>query len=86
MRQPSLRREPADVERAQRAGRVLGIVAEQLLAAGSRTARTLSPLRLATSPDEIVALLLDPAAGDQRFDEFRELLGELLRPRLTFVP
>lgn len=76
--------EPADD--AQRATRALGVVAEQLLAAGSRTARTLSPLRLAVSSDEIVALLLDPAAGEQRFDELRELLGELLRPRLTFVP
>ena len=65
---------------------MLGVVAEQLLAAGSRTAQTLSPLRLAASPDEIVALLLDPAAGDQRLDELRELLGELLRPRLTAVP
>jgi len=73
-------------ERAQRATRVLGVVAEQLLAAGSRTAQTLSPLRLASSSDEIVALLLDPAAGDQRFDELRELLGELLRVRLTSVP
>jgi predicted component of type VI protein secretion system len=82
---PSLR-EPADLERAQRATRVLGIVAEQLLAGGSRTARTLSPLRLAVSSDEIVALLLDPVGGDQRFDELRELLGELLRPRLTAVP
>ena len=73
-------------EIAQRATRLLGVVAEQLLAAGSRTAQTLSPLRLATSSDEIVALLLDPAAGDQRSDELRELLGELLRPRLTSVP
>lgn len=73
-------------EVAQRATRVLGVVAEQLLAAGSRTAQTLSPLRLAASPGEIVALLLDPVAGDQRLDELRELLGELLRPRLTAVP
>jgi len=77
-------REPAD--RAARATRVLGVVAEQLLAAGSRTARALSPLRLAASSDEMVALLLDPAAGDQRFDELRELLGELLRVPLTSVP
>jgi hypothetical protein len=77
-------REPVDV--AARATRVLGVVAEQLLAAGSRTARTLSPLRLAASSDEMVALLLDPAAGDQRFDELRELLGELLRVPLTSVP
>ena len=74
------------LEVAQRATRVLGVVAEQLLAAGSRTAQTLSPLRLASSSDEIVALLLDPATGDQRFDELRELLGELLRSRLTSVP
>jgi pSer/pThr/pTyr-binding forkhead associated (FHA) protein len=84
-RAPSLR-EPADFVVAQRATRVLGVVAEQLLTAGSRTAQTLSPLRLASSADEIVALLLDPAAGDQRFDELRELLGELLRARLTSVP
>ncbi len=75
-RPPSLG-DPADV--AQRARRVLGVVAEQLLAAGSQTARTLSPLRLASSSDEIIALLLDPAAGEERFDELRELLGELLR-------
>jgi pSer/pThr/pTyr-binding forkhead associated (FHA) protein len=79
--------QPRDsIEVAQRATRVLGVVAEQLLAAGSRTAQTLSPLRLAASSAEIVALLLDPAAGDQRLDELRELLGELLRPRLTAVP
>ena len=80
---PSLR-EPTEV--AERATRVIGVVAEQLLAAGSRTAQTLSPLRLAASPGEIVALLLDPVAGDQRLDELRELLGELLRPRLTAGP
>ena len=67
------------VDDAQRARRVLGVVAERLLAAGSRTAQTLSPLRLASSSDEMVALLLDPAAGEDRFDELRELLGELLR-------
>ena len=83
MRHAPFLRDPADV--AQRATRVLGVVAEQLLAAGSRTAQTLSPLRLASSPGEIVALLLDPAGGEQRFDELRELLCELLRPRLTSV-
>jgi hypothetical protein len=76
-RLPASLSNPVDV--AQRAKRVLGVVAEQLLAAGSRTAQTLSPLRLASSPDELVALLLDPAAGEERFDELRELLGELLR-------
>jgi pSer/pThr/pTyr-binding forkhead associated (FHA) protein len=76
-RLPSSLRDPAEI--AQRARRVLGVVAEQLLAAGSRNAQTLSPLRLASSSDEMVALLLDPAAGEERFDELRELLGELLR-------
>ena len=70
----------------QRATRALEIVAEGMLAAGSRAAKTPSPLRLAATPDEIVALLLNPAAGDQRFVELRELLAELLRPRLTSVP
>jgi pSer/pThr/pTyr-binding forkhead associated (FHA) protein len=65
-------------ERARRAMRIVDLLAHRLLAAGSRTAAVLSPLRLATSADEIVALLLDPAAGDQRFDELDELLGELL--------
>ena len=76
-RRPPSPGDPADV--AQRATRVLGVVAEQLLAAGSRNAQTLSPLRLASSSDEMVSLLLDPAAGEERFDELRELLGELLR-------
>jgi pSer/pThr/pTyr-binding forkhead associated (FHA) protein len=67
------------LEVARRAIRVLGVVAEQLLEAGTRTAQTLSPLRLAASSEEIVALLLDPAAGDQRLDELGELLRELLQ-------
>ena len=64
----------------------LEIVAERMLAAGSRTAEMPSPLRLAATVEEMVALLLDPAGGDQRFAELRELLAELLRPRLTSVP
>jgi pSer/pThr/pTyr-binding forkhead associated (FHA) protein len=70
----------------QRAASVIEIVAERMLAAGSRTAATLSPLCLAASPDEMVALLLDPVGGGQRLAELRELLAELLRPRLTSVP
>ena len=70
----------------RRARDVMDIVADGMLAAGSRTAQTLSPLRLAATRDELVALLLDPTGGDQRLDELRELLAELLRPRLTSVP
>jgi hypothetical protein len=61
-----------------RATSVIEVVAERLLAAGSRSAATLSSLRLAASPDEMVALLLDPAGGEQRLAELRELLAELL--------
>jgi len=61
-------------------------MAERMLAAGSRTATTMSPLRLAATPDEMVALLLNPVAGEKRFVELRELLAELLRSRLTSVP
>ena len=68
-------------KRVRRATRVIAVVAERLLAAGSRTAKVLSPLRLATSPDEMVALLLDPSSGGERTDELRELLDELLRAR-----
>jgi hypothetical protein len=75
----------ADAERARRASRVVAILARRLLAAGSRTAAVLSPLRLATSPDEMVALLLDSEAGDQRFEELDELLSELLGPRLGSI-
>jgi hypothetical protein len=74
------------IARAERAMRALVVVAERLLAAGSRTAETLSPLRLATTPVEMVALLLDAAGGDDRLAELRELIGELLRPRLSSVP
>jgi hypothetical protein len=70
----------------RRATSVIEIVAERMLAAGSRSAATLSPLRLAASPDEMVALLLDPAGGSHRLAELRELLAELLGPRLTSVP
>jgi pSer/pThr/pTyr-binding forkhead associated (FHA) protein len=70
----------------RRARKVMDIVADGMLAAGSRTAQTLSPLRLAATRDELVALLLDPTGGDQRLEELRELLAELLRPRLTSVP
>jgi pSer/pThr/pTyr-binding forkhead associated (FHA) protein len=69
----------------RRARKVMDVVADAMLAAGSRTAQTLSPLRLAATRDELVALLLDPSSGDQRLDELRELLAELLRPRLTSV-
>lgn len=69
-----------------RAIRALEIVAERMLAAGSRTAEMPSRLRLAATVEEMVALMLDPAGGDQRFAELRELLAELLRPRLTPVP
>ena len=70
------------LERAvQRATRVIAVVAERLLTAGSRTTKVLSPLRLATSPDEMVALLLEPSSGGERTDELRELLDELLRAR-----
>jgi pSer/pThr/pTyr-binding forkhead associated (FHA) protein len=74
------------LEVLQRAVRVIETIADGMLAAGSRTAKTLSPLRLAATPDEMVALLLDPGGGEQRFTELRELLAELLRPRLTSVP
>jgi pSer/pThr/pTyr-binding forkhead associated (FHA) protein len=84
MRRASSSRE--SIETAQWATRVIGVVAEAMLAAGSRTASTLSPLRLAASSDEMSALLLDPAGGDQRLDELRELLAQLFRPRLTSVP
>jgi hypothetical protein len=64
----------------------MNIVAEGMLAAGSRTAQTSSPLRRAATRDEMIALLLEPAGGDKRLDELRELLAELLRPRLTSIP
>jgi len=73
-------------ELLERATRVIELVAEQLLASGSRMAESLSPLRLARSPEEIIALLLDRAGGDQRLRELRALLTELLRSRLTSVP
>lgn len=68
-------------ERARRAMRIVEVLAPRLLASGSRTAAVLSPLRLATSSEELIALLLDTAAGDARLTELDELLGELLRPR-----
>ena len=81
---PALVRQASlEPERARRAMRIVEILARRLIAAGSRTAAILSPLRLATTADELVALLLEPVAGEQRFDELDELLGELLPPRLT---
>ena len=74
------------IELADRATRVIEAVAEALLAAGSRTATVSSPLRLATSPGEMAALLLDASDGAQRLAELRELLAELLRRRLSSVP
>jgi pSer/pThr/pTyr-binding forkhead associated (FHA) protein len=74
------------LEQGQRATRIVQVLAERLLAAGSRTATTLSPLRLAATPDEMLALLLDAGAGDERLAELRELLTELFRTRLTSVP
>jgi hypothetical protein len=73
-------------ELLRRAASVIELVAERMLVAGSRTSATPSPLRLAASADEMVALLLDPAAGGQRLAELRELLAELFPPRLTSVP
>ena len=70
----------------RRARDIMNVVAEGMLAAGSRTAQTSSPLRGAATRDEMIALLLDPAGGDKRLDELRELLAELLRPRLTSIP
>src|SRR5262245_13144619 len=40
-------------EQLERATRVIEVLAERMLAAGSRTARTLSPLRLAATRDEV---------------------------------
>ncbi len=83
-RRAGLAQEPNEL--LQRATSVIAIVAERLLAAGSRTAATQSPLCLAASPDEMIALLLDPHGGQQRLAELRALVAELLRPRLTSVP
>jgi pSer/pThr/pTyr-binding forkhead associated (FHA) protein len=74
------------LELAQRATRVIEVMADGLLAAGSRTARTASLLRLAGTSTEMVALLLDAGGADERLVELRELLAELLRPRLAPVP
>jgi len=74
------------VELARRATRVIEVLAERMLAAGSRTASTLTPLRLASTVDELVALLLEAPHADDRLAELRELLGELFRPRLSSVP
>ncbi|HEY7375479.1 MAG TPA: FHA domain-containing protein [Polyangia bacterium] len=74
------------LERAERAARVIRAMAERMLLAGSRTAATLSPLRLATTPEQMVTLLLDPTGADERLAELRELLAELFRPRLSSVP
>jgi len=84
MRRASSWRE--SIELAGRATRVIEVVAEALLAAGSRTATVSSPLPLATSARELTGLLLDAAQGDRRLAELRELLAELLRPRLSSVP
>jgi len=73
-------------ERAERATRVIEVVAERMLAAGSRTAATLSPLRLATTAGEMATLLLDGPHADERLVELRQLLVELFRPRLSSVP
>jgi hypothetical protein len=70
----------------RRARDIMNIVADGMLAAGSRTVQTSSPLRRAATRDEMIALLLEPAGGDERLDELRELLAELLRPRLTSLP
>src|SRR5436190_11801525 len=82
LHRPALRE---SIERAERATRVIAVIAERMLAAGSRTAATLSPLRLATTADEMVALLLDDAHVDARVGELRDLLAELFRPRLPSV-
>lgn len=74
------------LELAQRATRIIEVMADGMLAAGSRTARTVSPLRLASTADEMVAMLLDAARADDRLVELRGLLAELLRPRLTSIP
>jgi len=74
------------IERAERATRVIRAMAERMLQAGSRAAATLSPLRLATTPEQMVTLLLDPTGADDRLAELRELLAELFRPRLSSVP
>ena len=73
-------------ELLRRATLALEIVAERMLSAGSRTAQMPSQLRLATTVEDMVALLLDPEGGDQRLAELRELLAEMLRPRLSSVP
>ena len=69
----------------RQATRALAVLAEGMLAAGSRAGVSLTPLRLARSADEIVALLIDPEAANQRLTELRELLDELFRPRLTLL-
>jgi FHA domain len=74
------------LELAQRATRIIEVMADGMLAAGSRAARTVSPLRLASTSEEMVAMLLDSAGADERLVELRGLLAELLRPRLTSVP
>ncbi len=69
----------------RQATRALTLLAERMLVAGSRAATVLTPLRLATSPDDVVALLVDPRGGDERLSELRELLDELFRPRLSLL-
>ena len=76
----------ASIELAERARRVIEVFAAGMLTAGSRTAVTLSPLRAAATPRELVALLLDEAHGDARLGELRALLAELFRPRLSSIP
>jgi len=73
-------------ERAERATRIVRVVAERMLAAGSRTAETLTPLRMAATADEVLALLLDAGHADARLAELNALLAELFRPRLSAVP
>jgi hypothetical protein len=73
------------VRALRRATTALTVLADRMLAAGSRAAAGLTPLRLATKPDDIVALLVDPDAGDQRLTELGEILDELFRPRLTLL-
>jgi hypothetical protein len=63
----------------------LTVLAERMLAAGSRAGADRRPLRASTTPDEMVALLVNPDGADQRLAELRELLDELFRPRLTLL-
>lgn len=83
VRQLLLRHGPIVILR--HATRALTVLAERMLGAGSRAAMALTPLRLATSPEDIVALLVDPRGADERVAELGQLLDELFRPRLTLL-